>query len=153
MMRPAPLGSSPNRHLLAVWLWAGYLASLSDLPVTFLVQKAHLLRPKLLVALVLMDAVAPSRVLPAQILLFLGHAKETLGRLGRASSCGGLTRGDFSRAPWQAASLLSLPPRRALGEGTYLGTTEALTSLLSSCSDPRRESRSWVSCCSSSSWA
>ena len=99
MMRTVPLGGSPNHCLLAVWLWASYLSSLSDLPVTFLVQKAHLLCPKLLVALVLMDAVATSRVLPAQILLFLGHAKDTLGRLGRASLRGGLTQGDFSRAP------------------------------------------------------
>lgn len=67
-----PLGSSPNGHFLAVWLWASYSSSLSHLPITLLVEKAHLLCPEMLVALVLVEAVAAStsRVLPAQTLLF-----------------------------------------------------------------------------------
>lgn len=45
------------------------------------------------------------------------------------------------------------PPWWVLGEGLPPGVIQGLTSLLSSCSVPRRESRSWVSFCSSSSWA
>lgn len=56
-----PFGQQPQPcRLLVVWLWASYLSSPSHLPITFLVQKAHLLGPKLLVALVLVDAVATS---------------------------------------------------------------------------------------------
>lgn len=72
--------------------------------------------------------------------------------VGRAPICRGLTQGDFSRGRY-GVFLLSLPPGWALGVGTWLGMIQGLTSLLSSCSVPRRESRSWVSFCSSSSWA
>lgn len=50
--------------------------------------------------------------------------------------------------------LPSFPPHGgSWGKAFLLGRFRGLTSLLSSCSVPRRESRSWVSFCSSSSWA
>lgn len=48
----------------------------------------------------------------------------------------------------------SSPSRWPLGTGhSFFSMVQDLTSLFSSCSVPRRESRSWVSFCSSSSWA
>lgn len=58
MIRTVPLGNNPTLSFIGCVTWASYLSFASHLPITFLVQKAHLLRPKLLVALVLVDAVA-----------------------------------------------------------------------------------------------